>query len=87
MTKKYEGALQAMAGGINDGWRLKGKGPFIARSASSRTDDWPLWYVAGPNGVTNVLTFADKPGAMSANRQVAERIAEEANRRPRCEIV
>jgi hypothetical protein len=31
-------------------------GPYIARSASDKTDDWPAWYVAGPDGIQNYLT-------------------------------
>ncbi len=31
-------------------------GPYIARSASDKTDDWPFWYVSGPDGRTNYLT-------------------------------
>jgi hypothetical protein len=36
--------------------RPKKPGPYIARSASDKTDDWPLWYVAGPDGRTNYFT-------------------------------
>jgi len=31
-------------------------GPYIARSASDKTPDWPFWYVAGPDGRTNYMT-------------------------------
>jgi hypothetical protein len=31
-------------------------GPYIARTASDRNPDWPIWYVAGPDGRSNYLT-------------------------------
>ena len=31
-------------------------GPYIARSTSDKTEDWPFWYVAGPDGNQNYLT-------------------------------
>lgn len=34
----------------------KKSGPYIARSASNKTDEWPFWYVAGPDEETNYLT-------------------------------
>lgn len=31
-------------------------GPYLARSASDKTDDWLFWYIAGPDRRTNYLT-------------------------------
>ena len=58
---------------------LRGAGPYIARSASDNTDDWPLWYVAGPDGRKNILAFEDKPMARFTDRESAELIAKTAN--------
>jgi hypothetical protein len=51
---------------------LRGNGPYTARSASDRTDDWPFWYVTN-DGRTNVLYFPG--GAVLTSRAVAEQIA------------
>lgn len=59
---------------------LLGNGPFYARSASDNTDDWPFWYVAGPDKRLNVLSFKDQGGAKFTSRKRAEEIAEAANR-------
>ena len=46
-----------------------GPAPYVARSASDRTDDWPLWYVAdavGFNGIKvedSLAKFFDREGA------------------------
>jgi len=38
-------------------------GPYIARSASDKTDDWSFWYVSCPNGTTNYFTsLGGRPG-------------------------
>ena len=50
---------------------LHGDGPYTARSASDKTDDWPYWYVAGPDGRRNVLYFPDKPGAVFTDKETA----------------
>lgn len=59
-----------------DEFYLQGNGPFKARSASDRTDDWPLWYVAGPDKRTNVLRAVDpeqdKFGPKFTDRKTAE---------------
>lgn len=56
-------------------------GPYRARSASDRTDDWPFWYVCGPDGRRNVLSFsAPYYGAVLTIRPIAEAIAEKFNR-------
>ena len=56
-------------------------GTYSARSASDRTDDWPFWYVCGPDGRSNVLSF--KPpfyGAVLTTKDAAILIAEKFNR-------
>lgn len=55
-------------------------GPYRARSASDRTEDWPLWYVCAPDGRTNVLSFAAPYyGAVLTGRAAAETIATHFN--------
>lgn len=54
-------------------------GPYLARSASDRTDDWPLWYVAGADGRFNGLSFPDQPLAKFTSRHAAEAIADALN--------
>lgn len=56
---------------------IRCSGVVSARSASDRTDDWPLWYVTDDSR-RNVLSFPDKPGAVLCSRALAERIAAEA---------
>jgi len=54
--------------------------PYIARSASDTSDDWPFWYVADDSGVRNVMTLPkDHPhrGAVLTDRETAERLAKE----------
>lgn len=31
------------------------RGPYSARPASDKVDDWPAWYVAGSDGRSNVI--------------------------------
>jgi hypothetical protein len=62
--------------------RLLGPGPFVARSASDKTDDWPFWMVcqadrSRPNGLLNLLRFPT--GQMFTSRDAAEAIAAKAN--------
>ena len=59
--------------------RLRGPGPYLARSASDNTDDWFIWYVAGPDGRTNVLQGPH--GAVFLPRAGAEQLAHEANQK------
>ena len=59
-------------------YKLRGDGPFKARSASDKTDDWPFWFVCGPDGI-NCLTFPHAPGAVFTERARAEDIAKDAN--------
>lgn len=63
-----------------NGFYLQGEGPYTARSASDRTEDWPLWYVAGPDGRTNVLRStdpaADKLGPKFTDRVTAQSVAQ-----------
>lgn len=55
---------------------LRGEGPFIARSASDKTDDWPFWYVSGPDGRRNVLYSPDQAGAVLTDKATAFAIVE-----------
>lgn len=48
-------------------------GPYIARSASDRTDDWFFWYVAGPDGKRNVLSGPE--GSVLTDRETAIALA------------
>ena len=57
---------------------LRGAGPYTARSANDRTDDWPSWYVTN-DGRRNVQSFPDKPGAVLTDRETAEAMAAWAN--------
>ena len=60
-------------------WIPRLPGPYKARSARDSTDDWPFWYVAGPDGRINTLTLPqDHPnfGAVLTNRKTAEAIAD-----------
>lgn len=57
---------------------VRGAAPYSARSASDKTDDWPLWYVTN-DGHTNVLYFPDHPGAVLTSKEVAELVAEKFN--------
>lgn len=61
---------------------LFGSGPYVARSASDRTDDWPFWYVTN-DGRTNALRFPGCGGAVMTSREVAEEIARRANEKGR----
>jgi hypothetical protein len=57
------------------------RGPFIARSASDRTDDWDHWFVADRNGI-NVLEYLaqERQGQLPfVPRIEAERLAGAAN--------
>ena len=63
-----------------DDMKLRGDGPFIARSASDRTDDWPYWYVAGPDGRTNITIGPG--GSVLLSRENAERLAHKGNNKP-----
>lgn len=56
-------------------------GPYSARSASDRTDNWLYWYVCGPDGRTNVLSFREPfYGAVLTTREAAIDIAAKFNR-------
>jgi hypothetical protein len=54
----------------------RGKGPYIARSASDKTDDWPFWYVATNNGRTNALSST---GGLFTDPDTAKAIAKCCN--------
>jgi hypothetical protein len=65
-----------------------GCGPFLAVSASDRTDDWPFWYVTGEGrGLRNITAevmdacgLYRRPGQTLASREVALAVADFANR-------
>jgi hypothetical protein len=59
-------------------YRLRGKGPYTARSASDNTDEWPYWYVTN-DGRTNILEFPG--GRVFTTRAWAEEIAKDANKK------
>jgi hypothetical protein len=56
-------------------------GPYVARSASDRTDDWPYWFVHGADGV-NCLHWHEAPLALFVPRDVAEACAAALNGHP-----
>ncbi len=56
----------------------RGQPPFHARSANDRTDDWPVWFVAGVDRV-NRIRFPDQPGAVLTDRATAEAAATALN--------
>jgi hypothetical protein len=54
-------------------------GPYTARSASNKTDDWPLWYVHGADGV-NCLRWTHAPMSLFIPRELAIKVAEILNK-------
>mgnify|MGYP003382067537 CR=1 FL=1 len=56
---------------------IRSPGPYIARPAKDGDDDWPFWYVAGPDGRRNVVGFGR--GAVLCTREVAEAVVYAAN--------
>jgi hypothetical protein len=54
-------------------------GPYVARSASDKTEDWPFWFVHGADGM-NCARFADNPLAIFMPRELAMQVAEALNR-------
>jgi hypothetical protein len=57
---------------------VRSSGPYVARSASDNDPDWPFWYIAGPDGRRNVVSFGR--GAVLCCRKVAEAVADAANK-------
>jgi hypothetical protein len=55
-------------------------GPYVARSASDRADDWPNWYVHGADGV-NCVRWRDAPLVLFIPREVAQACANALNAR------
>lgn len=55
-----------------------GSGPYVARSASDKRDDWVFWFVADATGF-NGLSFSHAPGAKFVSRAVAEALAKLMN--------
>ena len=45
-----------IGGGLDNFIKPAKPGPYIARTASDRDPEWPVWYVAGPDGRLNYLT-------------------------------
>jgi hypothetical protein len=64
-------------------YRLRGKGPYTARSASDNTDEWPFWYVTD-DGRTNILEFPG--GRVLTTRERAEKIAKDENEKVQNEV-
>lgn len=60
--------------------KLRGPGPYTARPAKDGDETWPFWYVAGPDGRTNVLHFEGGGGAVLTSREIAEAIARKGNK-------
>lgn len=58
------------------GFKPNRPGPYRARSASDRTEDWPFWFVEA-NGV-NCMSGTSH-GAVFTTREIAERLASEWN--------
>jgi len=59
-------------------------GPYMARSASDKTEDYPLWYVAGPDGIQNYLTDLggwreDRSSPMFVSKEFAIALADKWN--------
>lgn len=52
-----------------DAATLLGAGPYVARPAKDGDDGWPYWYIAGPDGRRNVLTFPG--GAVLTDKETA----------------
>lgn len=61
--------------------RLRGHGPYSAQPAEKGNDNSYFWYVAGPDGRTNVLSFVDKSSAVFTSRVSAIEIARAGNNR------
>lgn len=62
-----------------DAAELSGPKPYLARPAANNVEDWPFWYVAGPDGRRNVLRFPGCGGAVLTSREAAEEIARRGN--------
>lgn len=60
---------------------LAAPGPYRARSASGRTEEWPFWYVCGADGRHNVLSFGEPfAGSVLTTRAGAEMAAAKFNK-------
>ena len=57
---------------------IRSTGPYIARPAKDGDDEWPFWYVAGPDNRRNVACFGN--GAVMCSRDTAELVASVANK-------
>lgn len=56
---------------------IRSPGPYTARPAKDGVAEWPAWYVAGPDGRRNVVSFGK--GAVLCDRLAAETVAGYAN--------
>lgn len=66
-----------------DGYTVdhRGKPPFVARSASDQTDEWPYWYVCGVDKI-NWMFIREGAGSFAskfAARELAIKIANALN--------
>lgn len=59
----------------NLGFKPNRPGPYRARSASDRTDDWPFWFVEADG----INCMSGMNGAVFTTRAEAERLANEWN--------
>lgn len=60
------------------------RAPFVARSASDKTDDWPFWLVADRNGMNVTAQLAEMQGEVIGRfplvrESTAKRIEANAN--------
>lgn len=76
---KFE-PIYAVVRGVE--FRADRRGPYSARSASDKTNDWPLWFVHGADGV-NCVRQTDRPMALFMPRKIATVVAETLNREAR----
>lgn len=57
--------------------RHTGPGPYVARSASDRNPDWPIWYVADATGYNGVKIEGSL--AKLFDRETAVKVADALN--------
>jgi hypothetical protein len=58
--------------------RHRGPGPYVARSASDKDPDWPVWYVADALGHNGVHVVGGK-GQVLFDRETAKLLADALN--------
>jgi hypothetical protein len=59
-----------------EGFVPNGSGPYVAKSASSKSENWPIWYVEGGEGVN---AMSGPNGAVFTIRSIACSLAEQWN--------